>query len=604
MKGATSTSIALTAILVAGGILRVVGLDFGLPFDMHPDEGFYRQAVQGFESRESLEPPMFAYGGLAFYPLYGATRVVEVETREQLTLLQRGLAAALGTLTLLLTFFLGRAVRSTGVGLASAAVLAVVTLHVRDSHFGVADVQLAFLVTCALLALVLAARSGRPLHFALAGALTGLATATKYMPALLAIPIAMAALAAAGRDRAGARRCIGAAALAMVAAFLLGAPYTVLAWDRFKEDLAWQWSRALSFSGVDDAPLRYGPLYHIENSFGLGLGWPLTALVVLGLANAFLWRRGAWILALSVLLYFAAASFGSFTFVRYVLPIVPAAIVLAVDAVFRIVEPSWSRKRAVLAAAVLVLAAAPTAWKSVELVRLMTRDTTLQQLRDWCARNIPDGTKCAATHPEYVVPIGNIGLVGWHPVALQRGVAEFLLVFEHAKPDFDDPHGHELVRDVAFESEPVARFLSRHGERPDYLDTDSYYPYPLRSLGRVERAGPDVTVYRRRPQAMIALRADHPVPTMEPSGLEVEERRGSSPALHWERCTDPAAAGLRVRIAPRGARGKAGTVFFLPAHTDELDTTGFPAGAYEAWITFVGLTGPGPEAGPLAFEVE
>jgi hypothetical protein len=610
-QGVTLTSpvsslFLLLAILVVGGMFRFTGLSFGLPFvDItHPDEAFYPREVQNFERTQSLEPLMFAYGGMAFYPLHAAAKFVPAQSNVELARLQRRLSAAFGTATLLLTFLLGRAVRSTAAGLAAAAVLAVTFVHVRDSHYGVADVQLAFVVTWAFLALVRAGDSGRPLHFALAGALVGLAAAIKYTPAVLAVPIAVIAFGAAGRDRGRALRCIGAAALAMIGAFLLGAPYTLLAWDRFAADFAWQLTRTLSYSGVSSGPQYHGPLYHLQNSLGLGIGWPLTLLAALGVVAAFVpGRRGARTLALAVLVYFAAVSFGQFTFVRYVLPIVPAVLVLAVDGVFRIVAPAQSRPRAALAAAILVLAATPTLWRSVVLVRLMERETTLQQFLAWCERNIPAGTTFATTHHDYSVPLRarQLAMVGWDPVALRRGSAEYLFVFEHPKPDFDAPRGHDLVRDAAFEREPVARF--RAVQPTDYLDTDSFYPYPLRDLERFDRIGPDITVYRRRTQQEAPQSDDvFPVPTQAPRDLEVELKGLAPPALHWELPADPAAAGLRVRIVPRESPER-GTVFFLPAHADELDTTGIPAGAYDAWIRVVGLAAPGPEAGPLAFEV-
>ena len=67
-------------------------------------------------------------------------------------------------------------------------------LHVRDSHFGVTDIPMTFMVLVAFHAIVQLAESGSTRHLLTASLLTGLAVATKYNAALLALPAGLAIL--------------------------------------------------------------------------------------------------------------------------------------------------------------------------------------------------------------------------------------------------------------------------------------------------------------------------------------------------------------------------------------------------------------------------
>ena len=105
--------------------------------------------------------------------------------------------------------------------------MAVMPLHVRESHYVLTDVPLTFFVTLTLLLTLRAAERERAVDFAWAGAAAGLAAATKYPGALsLLLPlIAVWMTLGAKPSRALASlAALGGAA----AAFLLAAPYTLL----------------------------------------------------------------------------------------------------------------------------------------------------------------------------------------------------------------------------------------------------------------------------------------------------------------------------------------------------------------------------------------
>ena len=98
----------------------------------------------------------------------------------------------------------------TTTALAAAALLSLAFLHVRDSHFGVTDVPMTFLVLVAFLFIVRLSESGETRDLIAAGVAAGLATSTKYNAALIALPALLVIFtdssACAGRVRAIASR--------------------------------------------------------------------------------------------------------------------------------------------------------------------------------------------------------------------------------------------------------------------------------------------------------------------------------------------------------------------------------------------------------------
>src|SRR5207247_1628257 len=93
-------------------------------------------------------------------------------------------------------FAAARELFSRRAALLAALFLAVAFLHVRDSHFGVADVPMTFLIVCAFRVSVRCAVRGVTLaRAALAGLLCGLAVSTKYNAATILVAAVVAVVA-------------------------------------------------------------------------------------------------------------------------------------------------------------------------------------------------------------------------------------------------------------------------------------------------------------------------------------------------------------------------------------------------------------------------
>lgn len=243
-------AVAGTTVLLLGLGLRLWSLSWGFPLKF----GHIDESVVLFYSVRLLTGP----GDIGFYDYPGfflnmlavtlrgvtgvshffwdspdlAARIVEFASSDARFFLgiARGLSVffALGTVGLLMA--LGRRRGTPWLGLGAAALLAVNPLHVLHSHYGTVDVATAFFVILALDRLTVFDKSGKGRDAVLAGAAIGFGAAMKYYPGVLLVPLALSVL---GRrfSRRGVLMAMGAGGA--LGAFVVGTPYTLLAFPEF-----------------------------------------------------------------------------------------------------------------------------------------------------------------------------------------------------------------------------------------------------------------------------------------------------------------------------------------------------------------------------------
>src|SRR5206468_9731958 len=149
-----------------------------------------------------LYPSLFIYVlSAAFGVLFGIEHLAGVAANRSafvaqsladpswLHLTARVLVAVAGTATIPILYLAARKIASHRAALVASALLTVTFLHVRDSHFGVTDVPVAFLVVCAFLAALRCATDGvTATGIAGAGLLSGLAAPTRSNGSLAGLP--------------------------------------------------------------------------------------------------------------------------------------------------------------------------------------------------------------------------------------------------------------------------------------------------------------------------------------------------------------------------------------------------------------------------------
>ena len=319
-------------------------------------------------------------------------------------------AALIGVWTVWLTYRLGDALESQAVGMLAAAQLAVLPLHVRESHFILTDVPVTALTTLTLLLAARASAAGWR-RYAAAGAAAGLAAAAKYNGGM-AIVAVLVAWFLAERGMPDRRRTLLAALGGATAGFLIAAPYTILDWPAFLNGFAAQAER---FSGRNLRPGDPAWLVYLKHLSLAGRWWlPLAAggAIAVLVPHA---SRVRWLPSIAFLAaYFYVLASHPLVFARYALPLLPVLCLLTAAAVTALARVAARRtaarqtaRRIVLAAGVIVLTVSFGVQTIGWIVQLGRRDTR-DMAADWMMANAPRGARVAVENngPTYLDAAG------------------------------------------------------------------------------------------------------------------------------------------------------------------------------------------------------
>jgi len=350
--------IVLFGLTLLGLALRLYGLNWDQGNNFHPDERqilFHVQALswphslaQFFDPANSpLNPRFFAYGSFPLYLLASIGNILShfypaINGLANLTLVGRVLSALFDSGTILLTGCLGFQLADDAtperrhawvLALLSAALVTFTPFQIQLAHFYAVDSLLLFFVALTILACVVLVKTDKPLRWSiLVGLGYGLALATKFSAAPLAVPVLVALLL---RWR---KHDLFSSLLALLIiicitwlSFLIAMPYALLDLPNFVRQVADQGSLArgsLDLPYVRQFAGTTPYVYEIQNMILWGMGLML-GLVAFGGLLWFVWRiwrrnAGLWLIVLSWVLVYGAIT-GSFyvKFMRYMLPLYP-----------------------------------------------------------------------------------------------------------------------------------------------------------------------------------------------------------------------------------------------------------------------------------------
>ncbi|HVL69595.1 MAG TPA: glycosyltransferase family 39 protein [Vicinamibacterales bacterium] len=402
------TMTALAAIVAAGAVLRFWALDGGIPYNIGIDEPQVMNRAVTMMRTGDFNPHFYDYPGLYIYvqvvvsclrfmagAALGEWRSLAEPELGDFLLWGRAVTAALGTATVALVYCIAER-WGRRQALLAAGLMAVMPLHVRESHFVLTDVPVTFFVALAMLVTLRAAERPSPRTFAWAGAAAGLAAGTKY-PGGLAVILPLLAIATTPELRGARGRSFAAVVASAAAVFLLVAPYTLLDLPGFLNGYA---KLMASYTG----PTTGDPGWQVYlKHLRLNIGWPAYAATVVGCLIALVRTvqgpaRLRWmLLVVFPLLYVWFISRQTLIFGRYLLPAVPFVCVLAAAAVVaaagwlrRVAVPRAARTAAVLALTVVVVV--PPAISAVRFNVNFARPGTPGLAHDWIVENIPEGT--------------------------------------------------------------------------------------------------------------------------------------------------------------------------------------------------------------------
>jgi Dolichyl-phosphate-mannose-protein mannosyltransferase len=362
----------LSAILLLSVVLGVRGLDWGLPYQWHPDE---KIMVGDTMVRErTLEPPHFINPSLHAYAAYVTVRLAyALEPRRGIRYrneglleltdpahpdrrllmlafrLTRFLSVVFHLVTVWLLYRVGRYHFDETTGLVAAWYGAVTMGLVNMAHFATGESMLFMLCLWSLWRFALVADRGTWRDYAVAGLATGLACSTKYTPWLLAAPFLVAHFHGRGIRQGLSGAGIGRMAVTFastIGGFLLGSPYAVIAWPLFRDALIVTWFTGAPSGSLAGLERSWGPYIGILAN---ALGWPLFVLALVGGLLGLLQLVGrdgsmprrrcgdaihvSWILA-----FYAFYGITSHRALRFIMPIGPSLVLLAAAAGMSIVR--------------------------------------------------------------------------------------------------------------------------------------------------------------------------------------------------------------------------------------------------------------------------
>lgn len=501
--------------------VRLHGIEFGLPHTLaRPDEArIVADATRTLEGswspRSYAYPPLFAKVSAAVR--WGAGRVLgtpddPVAEIRRSYLASRVLSVLAGVASVGLVFCLGRAVGSVGTGLVAAFLLALMPLHVRDSHFGVTDVSMTFGVALALLFALRLGRAPTRRTAFLAGAAVGLACAIKYS----ALPVVGALIAghlAFSKDRLrGLAWSLGG----LVLAFVLFCPAILIEPSRLLHDVAREVHGKTDPKG--GTLLERGWVQHALHSLRYGVGIPVLAAAVIGLVS--LVRRtprSALVLLAFAVPYYAVMGSGRIVYERYMLPLTPVLALAAAVAVERFGARFAGRRRLAAGCVSSVALVALPFTRVVHSNRLLASEDTRVVAARVLADLVGDGERTLImgryTSPARALCSGprfdfrerpfleRLLRDAEDPVRTLATQYDYLVLasYYHAIPVHGAPTAAtvaallpelELVRTISPLSEGLAREDAHAVVRHDRL----YVPFA--GFAGFERAGPFVEVYR------------------------------------------------------------------------------------------------------------
>jgi hypothetical protein len=328
------------ALLLVAAVLRLRGICWGVPerIDLHPDELEHVMSHALAISLADPDPHFLNYPSFLIYLIAitnGAlTRLGLVSAPWQSYVVARSIVASFGAATAPAAFWLGLELGGSPLAAALGGLwVAVLPLHVWESHFAVTDVVMTFWITVGLAASVRLLRRDELRDYVLIGVAIGLGIASKYTAALVAASPLVASLLTR-RPLAVSLRNLAALGLTALVFCFAATPFSFLHFAQFRAAMAYEYDHVHSLHygfSLPAAGWQYHKyVYELLAAFPFDLGFALYASAAAGTVWVLLRPRREY----AVVLGFAAPLFAilgnwMFTPLRYMLPLLVVGAVFA-----------------------------------------------------------------------------------------------------------------------------------------------------------------------------------------------------------------------------------------------------------------------------------
>lgn len=415
----SSDKFLLLGILALGFLLRIIGVNFGLPHLYHADEPVIVNHALAYGLGD-LNPHFFNIPPLISYLLFGCYGVFFVVGKafglfpdlidfEYLFysnptifyLIGRVIFGVfLGTMTVYVFYRLVDKHFGQKRALLGAFFLSICFLHVRDSHYLYVDIPLLLIIVVAFHYFLKLIEQGDSLRLhMISGACIGLAAATKYNGLFLVIPYLFATFVSVQHRRSILVKWLCSGIITILVFSALN-PYAFIDFHFFIQEIQ---EEAMAHAG--GVPW----LHHLVYSLAGAMGIPMLAAACLGIVTTiFSWKnlerpegligRKKVCMLVFILGYYLILVYKGQHYDRYVLPLVPFLLFFAADFLSFVCEKFYAYRKLILILGVLLLAC-PSLVSSVLFDKIMLAPDTRTQAKNWIEKNIPDGSSIALDSP-------------------------------------------------------------------------------------------------------------------------------------------------------------------------------------------------------------
>lgn len=407
----------LIIIVILGFVLRIWGINFGLPYQFHQDEPIIVNHALAYGSGDLnphffIIPPFCSYILFILYGIYYLLGrafgmfahiddfALQFFANPSVFYLIARIALGIipGTLSIWLCYVLYKRLFSEKGAMYAAVIMAFSFLCVVNSHYAYVDnIMLVFILATYIFLFKLIQKPALK-NYVISGIFLGLAASAKYNAILLIFTLYIAHIIAIFNSRFDKKRIIfdrylWAAICISLLTFVITNPFSLLDWQFF-------------LSSVPGKIRRHyvGWTHHISYSLYQGIGSGILIAGLLGLvAILFKEKRTKSVFFLSFpLVFYLHLVLKSQRFSRYALPLIPFFAICAAFFVFRILLPrakNLPQKAMVVFLATTLLI--PTAIKSIKSDTIFSAGDTRMACTDWVEKNIPQYTKIAVDHTSF-----------------------------------------------------------------------------------------------------------------------------------------------------------------------------------------------------------
>lgn len=426
-------------IIVAAFFIRILGINFGLPYEHYWDEPKIISTALNIMKTGDYNPHFFIYPSLYIYLqlansilcyLFAVSKGLLVSLANIQTCFDTGwrweishpifflwgrtLTVIFGAATVTLLYVMGRRLKDEKIGILAALFLTFSAGHVYYSKLITTDVPMAFFVTLSVYTSILSYQKRTLASFMLAGLLCGLTAATKYNGSVVLIVPVLSALLSTFRDKQMFFQRIGVVLLMFPFGFFIGCPYCILDLPTFLTDLgqAVRVYKLISYPpghpyAGTDVPGFPQLLRYVGYFFKPGYGSILTLLAGVGIAaSMFKIKRDVNIMLFSFpVMYMLLMCSQKHGPVRNMMAIFPfLAIFSSIGFLFLIdcfvtvarkyIPPPWLKWRIIVIVGLLIIVMGPPLVKSTRISwSLYKEKETRVVASEWLAENIPAGSK-------------------------------------------------------------------------------------------------------------------------------------------------------------------------------------------------------------------